>query len=226
MHLDQLTELLRPILGFRGVTVEQLQEVAGRAVIKTYAKGKPVFSQNERIKFLGVVIHGLVKIYSHSAAGKSITYLLAGAGDTLDLVGLFTPHPRLLSGESIEDSLVLQINRTDFLEYVYKYPVVINNIMVKLGNSIDSANEKILDMIEKRVEQRLLKVLYTLHKKFGPKLKFTSSEFADLAGTTIESTLRAMAHFRKMGIIQSGRGEVIILDPKLIESRVRNAYWV
>jgi CRP-like cAMP-binding protein len=66
-----------------------------------------------------------------------------------------------------------------------------------LGNAIDSANDKVRDMIEKRVEQRLLKVLHTLLKKFGQRLRFTSSDLAELAGTTIESTLRAMAFFRK-----------------------------
>ena len=95
-----------------------------------------------------------------------------------------------------------------------------------IGNAIDSANDKILDMIEKRVEQRLIKVLYTLQKKFGPKLKFTSSDFAELAGTTTESTLRAMAQFRKRGMIKSNRGEVIILDLDQMENQGCETYWV
>ena len=226
MHPDNVIDLLKSILGFQGVTNEHLQEVARQAAIKRYAKGALVFSQHARSEFLGIVIHGLVKIYSYSATGKRITYLLAGDGDTLDLVGLFTTQRRLLSGESMEESLILQIKREVFLDYVYEHPLVINNIMTKLGYSIDSANEKILDMIEKRVEQRLLKVLFTLQKKFGNNLKFTSSEFADLAGTTIESTLRAMAQFRKLGIIQSGRGEVTVLAPKLIEIHGDKTYWI
>ena len=71
-----------------------------------------------------------------------------------------------------------------------------------------------------------MKVLYTLQKKFGQRLRFTSSDFAELAGTTIESTLRAMAQFRKQGMIKSNRGEVIILDVEQMENQGCETYWV
>lgn len=225
-NLDQRISLLKPILGFQGATFQQLKEIADRSFVKHYAKREIIFSPFDKCEFFGVVIQGLVKIFRHSASGKRITYLLVEAGEPLDLVGLFTTNPRHLSAESIIDTCILEIKRTDFLTYTHKHPLVINNIMVRLEQSIDSANDKILDMIEKRVEQRLLKVLYTLQKKFGLRLKFTSSDFAELAGTTTESTLRALAQFRKQGIIKSGRGEVIIINPELIESQGSRTYWV
>lgn len=226
MELDQRVELLKPILGYEGATAEQLREIARRSFVKRFRKRDIIFNQGEKCEFFYVVRSGLVKVSMYRASGNKITYLLAGAGECISLVGPFTGYPRLLSAESFNDTSILLLKNEDFLDYVYNHPIVIHNIMSLLGYAIDSANSKILDMIEKRVEQRLLKVLYTLQKKFGLRLRFTSSDFAELAGTTTESTLRAMAQFRKKGMIKSGRGEILILDPEQMAHQNRETYWV
>lgn len=225
-QLDQYIQILKPILGFEGATLRQLEWIGERAFVKHYFKGNLIFNQGQRCEFFYVVMTGLVKVSIYSFTGGKITYLLAGTGEPLNLVGPFTGKPRYLSAESLDSTDILLLKNEDFLTYVYKHPAVMKNIMSILGYAIDSANDKILDLIEKRVEQRLIKVLYTLQKKFGKRLKFTSSDFAELAGTTTESTLRAMSRFRKRGLIQSNRGEVVILDPALIEDQGRETYWV
>ncbi|MBN1850997.1 MAG: Crp/Fnr family transcriptional regulator [Deltaproteobacteria bacterium] len=225
-RLDQRIELLRPILGFEGVTFQQLREIADCSFEKSYSKGELIFDQGEKCEFFYIVMKGLVKVSIYGSSGNKITYLLAGTGEPLNLVGPFTGNPRYLSAESIENTSILLLRNEDFLAYTYRHPVVIKNIMSILGYAIDSANDKILDMIEKRVEQRLIKVLHTLQKKFGQRLKFTSRDFAELAGTTTESTLRAMAQFRKRGMIKSNRGEIIILDPGFMENQGFEVYWV
>lgn len=225
-QLDQRVQLLKPILGFEGVNPQHLEEIARRSFVKCFSKGDLIFDQGQKCEFFYVVMKGLVKVSMYGPSGGKITYLLAGTGEPFNLVGPFTGKPRYLSAESLDNAHILLLKNEDFLAYVYKHPVVIKNIMSILGYAIDSSNDKILDMIEKRVEQRLIKVLYTLQKKFGQKLRFTSSDFAELAGTTTESTLRAMAQFRKQGMIKSGRGEVIILDPELMKNQGCETYWV
>ena len=224
--LDERVQILRPILEADDVTLQQLEEIAQRSFIKNYSKKEVIFRRGERCDFFYVVMDGLVKVSMYGSTGSKITYLLAGRGEPINLVGPFTGRPRYLSAESLSNARVLLLKKDDFLSYVYQHPPVISNIMIMLGSAIDTANDKILDMIEKRVEQRLMKVLYTLQKKFGQRLRFTSNDFAELAGTTTESTLRAMAQFRKQGVIKSHRGEVIILDLEKMENQGCETYWV
>ena len=91
------------------------------------------------------------------------------------------------------------------------------NIIVILGRAVDSANSRILDMMEMRVEQRLLRVLLTLYRKFGKTLDFTSIELAEMAGTTTESTLRVMARLRQSEIVETRRGRIQILRAEHLE---------
>jgi CRP-like cAMP-binding protein len=83
-----------------------------------------------------------------------------------------------------------------------------------------------IDMLEKRVDQRLLRVLHTLYQKFGHTLHFTSTELAELAGTTTESTLRAMGRLRKMGIVESGRAEVRIMRSEAFQDPGSETFWL
>jgi CRP/FNR family transcriptional regulator, nitrogen oxide reductase regulator len=81
---------------------------------------------------------------------------------------------------------------------------------------LDSANSRILDLMEKKVDTRILPVLSTLYQKFGSPVQFTSPEIAEIAGTTPESTLRIMGQLRDMGVITTGRGKIWIKDAQAL----------
>ena len=141
-------------------------------------------------------------------------------------MGPLTGSPRLIIAESFDNASVLSINREDFLSFVFKYPPVLTHIIAIFGHAIDSANGRIIDMMEKKVEQRILKVLNTLQRKFGADLNFTSNDLAELGGTTTESTLRAMSRLRNMGIIKNERGKITILDPERLKDIGYETFWV
>ena len=73
------------------------------------------------------------------------------------------------------------------------------------------------EILPERVEQRLVSVLLMLSAKLGPTIPFTRQEIADMAGTTIETTIRTMSILRDRGIIRSVRGKVIILDEQKLK---------
>jgi CRP-like cAMP-binding protein len=219
-------ELLGQTLGLKGVPEDRLEKLANLSIEKRFEKGEVIFDQSDPCDFFYVVSRGLVKVSICSSTGLKITYLLASRGEPLNLVGPFTGSARPLSAEALEKTCIVLIKREDFLSLAFDYPDVIVNIIDILGHAIDGANSRIIDMLEKRVEQRLIRVLYTLYKKFGITLKFTSYELAELAGTTTESTLRAMGRLRELGLIKSSRGEVCIIDPKQLEYLGSETFWI
>ena len=219
-------EFFRAALGFEGLTQGQLEEVAKKAFSTRFGKGELIFDQNDRCESFHAVAKGLVKVSICSPSGFRMTYLIARPGEPLNLVGPFVGSPRTLSAVAMEDSVVVGMKRQDFTAMVFKNPVLITNIISILGHALDSANSRMIDMLEKRVDQRLLRVLYTLNKKFGTVLSFTSFELAELAGTTGESTLRAMARLRKMGIVETGRGVVRIIEPDKLQDLGSDTFWL
>jgi CRP-like cAMP-binding protein len=226
LTLEERIELFRNAWGFQGLEDPRLAEIADMALVRRFEKGELIFGLDEPCEFFHVVASGLIKVSISSFSGTKITYLLAGRGEPLNLVGPFTGAPRFLSAEALKRATVACVKREEFVSFAFKYPQVVTSIISILGNAIDSANSRILDMMEKRVEQRIVKVLFSLFKKFGATLHFTSSEIAELAGTTTESTLRAMGRLREIGAIGSSRGEISILKPSQLECLTNETLWV
>jgi CRP-like cAMP-binding protein len=103
---------------------------------------------------------------------------------------------------------------------------LITNIIDTLGHAVDSSNSRILDMLDKKVVDRLKRVLYTLLKKYGPILNFTSVEIAELVGTTTETALRVLGDLRQHGIIEKRRGQIEILKPDALADPDGETFWI
>ena len=226
MNLDNRIDLFRNAIGFEGIGDTQIKRIGEFSFTKQFVKGKTVFYENDPCQYFYIVAEGLVKVSLVSYSGNRITYLLAGPGEPLNLVGPFSEAPRPFCAEALEDALVAHVRREDFISFCHRNPTVMHNIIIILGRAVDSANGRILDMMEMRVEQRLLKVLLTLYRKFGSTLDFTSIELAEMAGTTTESTLRVMAHLRQSGIILTRRGQIQILKVDHLENVRSESMWI
>ncbi|MCB2226892.1 MAG: Crp/Fnr family transcriptional regulator [Desulfarculaceae bacterium] len=223
---EQRRELFGRAMGFEGLGPEQIAAIAEMSFYAHYAKGAPVFLQEDPCEFFYLVAEGLVKVFISSSSGICVTYLLAKRGEPLNLIGPFTGSPRILSAEAMQESVVACIPSTEFVAFALANPLLLANIMTILGKAIDSANSRIVDMVEKRVEQRLVRVLTTLFDKFGSEIKLTSGELAELAGTTTESTLRTMGRLRSLGIVESRRGQVRIISPTSLKNLEDDPLWV
>jgi CRP-like cAMP-binding protein len=226
MDLENKISLFRDAIGFEGLKDPQIREVGKLAFVRRFSKGQTVFNENDVCRYFHLVARGLIKVSLVSYGGHRITYLLAGSGEPLNLVGPFAGTPRPLHAEAMEDSMVAHIKRDDFTSFCHRNPTVMHNIIITLGHAVDSANCRILDMMEMRVEQRLLKVLLTLYRKFGKTLDFKGNELAEMAGTTTESTLRVMARLRQSGIIQTRRGQIQILKAEDLEHVGSGSMWL
>ena len=144
-------------------------------ICDAFVKGQMIFEQDQPCKYFHLVASGLVKVYICSASGYRMTYLLARRGEPLNLVGPFTGDPRFLCAEAMQTTEVAHIPRHDFVRFVADNPILFSNIMAILSKAVDSANSRLIDMVEKRVEERLLRVLLTLLDKFGSEIKLTSA---------------------------------------------------
>jgi CRP-like cAMP-binding protein len=211
---------------FKGLDLDAQRDLAEMAVTKQYAKDDIVFQPQDPCDAFTMVIEGLIRVSRCSATGKRLTYLLAGPGESINLVGPFTGAPRDNIAEATDDTVIAAIERNNFIAFAFEHPQVIINIIETLGQAVDSANSRILDMLDKRVAERLKRVLNTLFKKYGPVLNFNAVEIAELASTTTESALRVMGNLRKKGIIDKMRGQITILKPEaLVDPEIKDL-WI
>ncbi len=197
------------------------------AVIKRFAKNEVVFQAEEPYLDFALVEYGLVRVSRYSALGKRLTYLLAGPGEPINLVGPFTGAGRANIAEAAQGTTIVVVDHKAFMEFAFSNPQLIINIINILGQAVDSSNSRILDMQEKKVIERLRRTLHALSEKFGPFLNFTAVEIADLAGTTTETVLRVLGDLRQAGIIEKKRrGQIHVLTPEALIDPESDGLWI
>ncbi len=71
-----------------------------------------------------------------------------------------------------------------------------------------------------KVESRIASLLITLADKAGSKtdnavaidMKLTKQDIAEMVGTTVETSIRTMSKFKKLGIVAEKAGKIVIKD--------------
>ena len=224
--LAERIELLGQAMGFKNLDPDNLRELAEKTLVLRFHKDEFLFHEGDRADLFHVVAEGFVKVIKHSSSGKSFTAVVANRGSTLNGVVLVDNRPRFMTAQAMGRVDVICLKRVDFVQAIQRFPEVATDIISILGRIVESSYDRIVDLINERVDQRLLNVLYMLYHKFGAELSFTSSELADLAGTTTETTLRVMGRLREMGIILSQRGQIIIADPTRLKKLSRGPFML
>ena len=225
-NIDRILALFSRAAVMQGVPRKVQEELAGLAVLKRFKKNDVLFQAWEPCDSFMIVEEGMIRVCKYSPLGKRLTYLLAGPGEPTNLIGPFIGKPMSNVVEAAADSTVISVERKDFIGVAFSHPQLVLNVIEILGQALDSSNSRILDMQEKKVVQRIKRVLFHMSEKFGPKLNFTSVEIADLASTTTESVLRVLSDLRQKGIIEKRRGQIYVVKPEALKDPHSEALWL
>lgn len=221
-----MAEFFGRTLGFEDAGKEQLIELAGQARRLVLNKGEYVFRQGDEAVEAHVVETGRVKVFKTSNAGNTFTALIAGPGYTLNAIACVAPQPRFFSARAMEKSTVLAVPAAAFNDFVIHSPRVAQSILTIMGQLQLSAFNRIMDLLEESVEQRILNILTRLAEGKGPDLVLTNADLADLAGTTRESTTRVLGRLDEAGLISRGRGRIRINDLDRLQEMAGDRFFL
>ncbi|MFC1976724.1 Crp/Fnr family transcriptional regulator [Chloroflexota bacterium] len=212
MQRSDKAQILRDSPIFSGLNDDELRELSNLAIERSFVPDEFVFWEEGAPDYFYIVVKGRIKVIKHSSLGKEFIVAFFGPGEMFGEVAVFEDKPYPASAQVVAETKVVGIKREDFLSFLGSRPQVALRIIGVLGGRLRDAQSRLRDLAGERVEQRLASVLLMLSSKLGLTLPFTRQEIADMAGTTIETTIRVMSHLMDRGIIRSTRGRVIILD--------------
>ncbi len=195
---------------------DQIIEFSRLAVERHLKRGQFLFSENDAVESWYVVASGMIKAVKHSFSGKDITIAVYGPGQTLANIILFGGEAHLCSGQAIADSVLLEIKRNDFVSFLRSHPKISFEVLVRMlgisGKRFRSVVVALSELVAERTDYRLARTIFTLYLEFGPVIPLVHREIAEMAGTATETTTRFLGHLSRMGVVQSGRGKVAILQ--------------
>ncbi len=206
------TQILKQSAVFTTLDKEETRELALLAKEKQFDANAVIFWEGDPSDWFYIVADGNIKVSKLASSGKEIILSFFGPGEMFGEVAVFENKPYPASAQAIEDTRLIGIKKSDFLQFLLRHPDVSLKIISILSGRLREAQSRLRDLAGERVEQRLARIILMLSDKLGLILPFTRQELSDMAGTTTETTIRILSQWKTRGIISSVRGKITITN--------------
>jgi CRP/FNR family transcriptional regulator, nitrogen oxide reductase regulator len=203
-----------------------VEAIADLFMAKDFDKGESIFHEGDQSDRFWIVESGKVKIVKHSDTGKDLLVGVISAGEMFGEVAVLSHEPYPATAEAMEQTKALSLGRREFVDLVKRNPNIALQMINELGKRLKDAHEMMRSLALERVERRIAHILLKLAEKIGSQgpegivinTPLTRQDIADMAGTTVETSIRVMSKLSKDGIVKSSGGRIVIAKPHQLVS--------
>lgn len=202
--------LLTGIELFAGMTPTQLDWVAQRAHKRVFEAGRNVITIEQPGEAVYIILQGTVKIHIEQGERDVILSIL-GAGDLLGEMSLIDSVGRSASAVTIENSLLLWMDKVTFNYMLDNFTPVARNLVRILSARVRLSDQLIQALATLDVNGRVARQLLAFAEKYGHikdgatqiRIVLTQSDIADLVGASRKRVNQAMVLFKEQGLIDT-----------------------
>ena len=207
---------------FKPLAPAERQRLAAASREKRYAKGETIFHAGEPADAVCLVKEGRVHLMKFLEGGQASTTCVMAPGETFCCLPALDAKPYPVDAVAAVDSVVIRIPTSVFQELLQRNPSFLQGTLCLFCDRLRAVEHKSC-MAYDTVERRLAQALLTLSKKFGATIPLTKHELAELANTTVETTIRVLSELRKHGVVKSSRGSTTIAKRDKLEELASGA---
>lgn len=176
--------------------------------------------------WLYIVKAGRVKILKHSRAGKDVVLEILGPGEIFGGVAVLEKRPYPAAAQALENVEILKIPSDALRALSERYPSMVREMAVMIGQRLRTAHESVKSLAVEPVEARLAATLVRLAAREGERSRagvelpyhLTRQSLADMAGTTVETTIRVVSRWTKEGLIADDSGRLVLKKPDTLHA--------
>ncbi len=128
--------LLEGIPLFEGLSEEERSLLARYLSERRYGHGETVFIEQAAGQRLYIIREGSVRIIKRVAENESLTLAVLKPGNFFGELSLLTGEPHTATVETLRDSHLLTLGRTEFEDLLVKKPKLGYQVLLKLSQTI------------------------------------------------------------------------------------------
>jgi len=216
---DTTRNLLSEIELFNGLTPTQMDWVAQHAHRRVFETGRNVMTIEQPGEAVYVILHGTVKIHIEQGERDVILSIL-GTGDLLGEMSLIDSVGRSASAVTLENSLLLWMDKNTFNYMLDNFPPVARNLVRILSARVRLSDQMIQALATLDVNGRVARQLLAFAEKYGFEkddltlilVTLTQGDIADLVGASRKRVNQAMVLFKEQGFVDDVDGRIAIKD--------------
>jgi CRP/FNR family transcriptional regulator len=201
----------------------ELESISKAKGSRGYAKGEMIFYADQFPAGLYCINSGKVKVYKVGKDGREQIVRLAKAGDIIGYRSLISGEKYSAYAVPLEDAAICHIPRDTFFTLLTQNHHLSTRVLSLLSHELKSAEDRIVDMAQKPVRERLAETLLLLQETYGMEkdnttlgVKLTRVDLANIVGTATESVSRLLSKFKEEKIIDMQGRKIKIVDRKAL----------
>lgn len=185
-----------------------LERLIENARVKTYKRKQMIYQEQDTPRHLFYLRKGTVRSYLFYPDGRELSTGIFSANSFFGYESLLLQEQYVENAETLDDAEICLIHKDEFLEMLYRRPVVAGQFMRLLSGNIREKEEQLLGFAYNSVRKRVADALIHVGEKSlsDPSqdqclIRVTRDDLASIAGTALETVSRMLSDFRHEELI-------------------------
>ena len=175
-----------------------------------------IYHEGDHSNFIYLISVGAVKCYRIDEQGKELVTALYKEDDLFGYTSFTHNTPHQETATALADTKLLGVSIIDFNELLSKNQKVLFEIIDLLTDDLSVVKKQLLHMaygtVNKKTAATILKFAEKINRKPDDPIKISRNDLASVAGIATETLIRALAEFKKLGIIKAEGRNIKVVD--------------
>ena len=213
--------LIASLSAFQGLTPDELDRMVSQARSLRIARNRAVFEQEQDAHSFFLLLDGHIRVVKSTAEGGEVTVRYIGPGELMGIATALGRTTYPASAIAAVDCVVLAWASSLWSEFASTYPSFGASTYKTVGNRLQDAHTRVVEMSTEHVDRRVAHALLKLVNQTGRKTEeglmidfpISRQDIAEMTGTTLHTVSRLMSAWEGKGLVRSGRQKVTVVEP-------------
>lgn len=203
-----------------------LDDLVKFSTVSRFEPHRVIFSKGDPGDCLYGILSGRVRVYSTSPEGNEITLNVQEPGELCGEIALLDGNTRTASAVAMEQTDLLRIHRSHFLPYVRANPDLLLGMLSLVCQRLRWTTSVIEDNAFLTFPARLAKRLLVLAEHYrrpaerDVTVAISQQELGSMVGAGRETINKQLALWRSAGIVDTGRGSIVIRNCEALHALI------
>ena len=225
--IDEAQRLLGACSLFSGLSSEERRLLVGRAKLRTFAVGQPIFSIGSPGNSMMAVLSGSIRISIPAASGKEIVLAILQSGQVFGEIAVLDGKERTADAKAMTACHLAVLERADVLALLERHPSAWLKVVEVLCERLRRTDQQISELALLQLPVRLAKTLLRLAEDAagtsprGVEIQLSQRELGNFVGATRESVNKCLGEWQRTGILRIEENVIVLTDRAALEALAR-----
>lgn len=206
---------------FEGLNPAELDRMIGQARSLRVAKDRAVFEQEQDAHSFFLLLDGYVRVIKTTSDGDEVTVRYISPGELMGIASALGRTTYPASAIAVVDCVMLAWPSSAWAEFASAFPNFGTNTYRTVGNRLQDAHSRMVEMSTEQVDRRVAHALLKLANQTGRRtdkgilidFPLSRQDIAEMTGTTLHTVSRVLTAWEEKGMVRSGRQKVTVVEP-------------